>query len=367
MPSLYRDDTYEAVYAQNYEPDSEEETLVMKEGAKAGTAEYLTCSGKKPIAITFDERPYSRLRIYCGDHNYEVNINLHNYNVGGIQFAGSDEKSYEDEFTLTPDKYGNIYIYCKWPENTRISVSTDDMNTMANGWGHVGIGIGSLNEYSTITVASADNKSYFIDNTWVVANLTFGQYGNSDWSKYTDAGYTKVKLIGPWGERQNTTFNSSKITEVDLSEVTWVEDSNLPNEFCYYCYYLCEVKLPKDLKVIPSSGFIGCTDLKGIDIPSGVTSINESAFQYCNKLSGIELPQNLETIGGRCFLDCLKLKKVVCNATTPPALGEYAFNGTPNEKILYVPDEAVNTYKANSNWSGYFSNIKPISEMPKDE
>ena len=45
------------------------------------------------------------------------------------------------------------------------------------------------------------------------------------------------------------------------------------------------------------------------------------------------------------------------------------FTGTPiasGTGFIYVPDEAVETYKTATNWNTYASQIKGLSEIPQD-
>jgi len=58
---------------------------------------------------------------------------------------------------------------------------------------------------------------------------------------------------------------------------------------------------------------------------------------------------------------CRSLTFVSVLSTTPFPLSSGALtNG--NTCPIYVPDDAVDTYKTATNWSAYASRIKPISE-----
>jgi surface protein len=223
-----------------------------------------------------------------------------------------------------------------------------------------------------------------MDLSYVTLNLGEATAAVTDWSSVVNAGITKVKMVGAWNSSYRHSFSAitytdnAKITSIDLSGVTGLDNSNLPSYFCQVCSNLSEVKLPNDLKVVNSNMFQYCSNLKEIDIPSSVTSIGDYAFYGCSSLESIELPQGLETIYSYAFRNCSSLKKVVCKATTPPKLREAIFDYTPDDKVLYVPDDCVETYKtadaATSRfviyvaWKDVFGdNIKPISEMPEDE
>ena len=51
----------------------------------------------------------------------------------------------------------------------------------------------------------------------------------------------------------------------------------------------------------------------------------------------------------------------------PPSLDKDSFKNISIKKIIiYVPDNSVDTYINDSQWSKYEGYIKPISEKPKD-
>jgi hypothetical protein len=340
FPGMTREDSYKAVYAPNYEIKSDG-SFGLKDGTNSLTTEYLTCEGTtKPITIAFGKRDYSRIRIYTGGKDVTIE--------GARNFVPADKKALPDGFTngkkFSPDENGNINLYCSWGE--RAYLYFGDSFGISNSV-YVYIGVPSS---GSITEASVNNKSYLVDCSWVTLNLNNANMyaiNVTDWSKYTDSGYTKVRLIGVWSDSYHSFSYNSKITSIDLSGVTGLDNSNLPYYFCFMCSSLSEIKFPNDIKYIPYDGFSECYNLKKIDIPSSVTSIDK-----------------------RAFYNCKSLEKVVCNATTPPALGTYAFDNTPADKVLYVPDEtAVKAYKADTNWSAAFGEdyIKKISEMPEDE
>lgn len=158
-----------------------------------------------------------------------------------------------------------------------------------------------------------------------------------------------------------------------------------------YCTALTSVQLGKNLAAIPNYTFERCTSLESIEIPEGVTSIGQCAFRICTSLTAINIPNNVKEIGSNAFEECTSLKtinigksvarigekaflrcraveSIVCHAIYPPMCGENAFCGDYVDDCIvnfipvYVPDESVNWYKADSKWS-YFLNIRPISEI----
>lgn len=151
-----------------------------------------------------------------------------------------------------------------------------------------------------------------------------------------------------------------------------------------------------------SGTFSGCTALQETILPESVKTLGQRAFYRCLLLyflnlegvitfgqdalheSGIEeanIP-NAQKIGNQCFYLCRNLKKVkmrdivsienrgfrgcsamesiVIDNVTPPLIASNAF--MDYSCPIYVPDSAVEAYKTATNWSGYASRIKPLSE-----
>lgn len=63
------------------------------------------------------------------------------------------------------------------------------------------------------------------------------------------------------------------------------------------------------------------------------------------------------------FKTCVIQRMVINNATVPPIQYRPTFT-TTNVTSLYVPDEAVDLYKAAESWSAFGDKIKPMSELP---
>lgn len=112
---------------------------------------------------------------------------------------------------------------------------------------------------------------------------------------------------------------------------------------------------------IDGIAFSGCTSLTSIEIPNSVTTIGVSAFTYCTTLTSCTIGSGVISIDESAFKNCSGLTSVTINATTPPTLGDYyGVFGNTNNCPIYVPSEAVNTYKNNSYWSKYASRIQAI-------
>jgi hypothetical protein len=113
------------------------------------------------------------------------------------------------------------------------------------------------------------------------------------------------------------------------------------------CNGLTSITLPSSLTTISSSAFSGCDGLTTITLPSSLTTISNSAFSNCYELTSITLPSSLTSIGDYAFT---YMNFITCLGSTPATLGTVSL-GSP--LAVYVPAEAVATYKAATGWSSY--------------
>ena len=99
-------------------------------------------------------------------------------------------------------------------------------------------------------------------------------------------------------------------------------------------------------------------------IPNNVTSIGDYAFYYCSGFNGsLTLSESLETIGQYAFALCQNFTKMISYAVTPPAAYSNSFNNAfSSGKILFVPEELIDTYSVISPWSSF-----TIYDIPNTE
>lgn len=147
--------------------------------------------------------------------------------------------------------------------------------------------------------------------------------------------------------------------EYSLVDVVIPESvANLPEEIFNRCYGLQCVALPGNLTGLYMYSFGSCSSLRRITIPSTVTSISGYAFYGCGSLEKLVIPAGVTSIGGYAFYDCDGMSEFHILAITPPTLGSNAFDGIPNNCVIYVPSASVNAYKSATNWSAYSSYIQ---------
>ena len=148
------------------------------------------------------------------------------------------------------------------------------------------------------------------------------------------------------------------------------------------CYSLTSLTIPNSVTRIGDGVFYGCYSLASLTIPDNVTSIGDSAFQLCYSLTNFTIPDSVTRIGNSVFLNCYSLTSLAISdnvtsigsnafqycygmaeyhlkPTTPPTLSNTnAFNGIPDDFIIYVPQGSLEAYQTATNWATYASRMQ---------
>lgn len=128
-----------------------------------------------------------------------------------------------------------------------------------------------------------------------------------------------------------------------------------------HCSKLKILQLPNTLRVLPYDMLAFCIGLEHVAIPDSVRKIERGVFWHCEKLKEVTLPKTVEKIDEYAFYHCYALKKVVLPRLTPPEMCN-SFN-TGTDLVIYVPKEAVETYRSDINWQQL--HIESIESLEK--
>lgn len=190
-------------------------------------------------------------------------------------------------------------------------------------------------------------------------NVIYYDYGNNmPQPNYTDYKVSSRSLVSDGGDTYGR--DEKLCLNYIPSGVT-----SLKNAFSYWSS-LEEVtcKIPDGVTSM-SYTFNSCSSLVNAPkIPSGVTDMN-STFGDCSSLvTAPEIPSGVTDMAST-FDGCTSLKEVTFLHTTPPTYS-YTLYGCSKLESIYVPDEAVDTYKTATNWSEFADKFKPLSSKPSE-
>ena len=130
----------------------------------------------------------------------------------------------------------------------------------------------------------------------------------------------------------------------------------------YSCTSLREVSFPESITTIELAAFGQCESLESIVLPPNITEVATTLFFQCTSLRSVTIPASVTNIDMTPFVKCPSLTEITCLATTPPALHAMAFlMMTLGDITLYVPEEAVETYKATPTWKDF--NVQPVTKI----
>ena len=134
----------------------------------------------------------------------------------------------------------------------------------------------------------------------------------------------------------------------------------------YGCKSLSSITIPNSVVKIGDETFSECSKLTSLSFPNSVTSIGEYVVYNCSNLKTIYVGNGIKTIGEYAFRlassSYVQLESFYCKATIPPTIGTDIFClssiGTNYCPSIYVPHEAVDSYKTANNWTKYRTGIQ---------
>ena len=215
-------------------------------------------------------------------------------------------------------------------------------------------------------VPAVDNLPAWLSGNTITAISDSAITAIRDYAAYHNGGLLTVSLptatsIGECAFqycKKMTSFSAPSATSLSLSALDgW---SKLATVDLTACYSLAEFALSN------------CGYLTMIALPA-LGDMGVGAFAGCYSLEEVYLGGNFgffypaSSASEAQFYDCGSLQRLIIAATTPPTMrSAYLFGNVADIPVglgIYVPDAAVNDYKAATNWSVYASYIHPISDL----
>ena len=177
--------------------------------------------------------------------------------------------------------------------------------------------------------------------------------------------------------------NCPKLTNISLPELTTAKGNFLIND-----NLLETVDCPKLSSISGNCLNSNNAKLKSINFPE-LQSVGKALLSTASILQKISLPK-LKTIGNNALYDmanltyadfgalitvngsfaykCPNLKTIIIRSTTVTKVSGSICDGKSSDCILYVPEDMISKYLADSKWSAVFDSdhIKPIADAPAE-
>lgn len=170
-------------------------------------------------------------------------------------------------------------------------------------------------------------------------------------------------------------FDSCVFFRIDLTPLSDLVNVTKASYLFYSCRFLSFIDLTPLASWVnvtdASSLFYSLTGLSTIDINPLASWVNVTVasrlFYNCGKLRSIDLTALVKwtkMVNNEEMFILSGISDYISIRDVPPfPLTSNALNGT-RDCPIYVPDNAVDTYKTATNWSAYADRIKPISSKP---
>ena len=201
--------------------------------------------------------------------------------------------------------------------------------------------------------------------------------GNTEITKFSEFKYFSNSKL------ERSFYGCSNLQKIDLSNCTYIGENCFGN-----CTSLSDIVSMEKVTYIGNYETFQntkslCIDLNlsnleyfgGSFTNSGITNIislgkitsiywSGNFRNTCPNLKTAILPSTLIEIGSELFAYNKNMKWVKVMSENVPLLdNSYAFISSGTQYPIYVPDASLESYKSATNWSGYASRIKPLSEF----
>lgn len=97
-----------------------------------------------------------------------------------------------------------------------------------------------------------------------------------------------------------------------------------------------------------------------------VTQIYFMACMFCTELNSVTIPSTVTHIGEDAFFGCYNLKQIKLASITPPTTNNSFDGSLYNQTTLFVPQEALEAYRAHEEWGQFLRTVPFIGAGPGD-
>lgn len=244
------------------------------------------------------------------------------------------------------------------------NITSENWNAGATFWGSQTIlvddgAVGTARKYHAI-ITTTNAAQYLRLGIRAVAGTQISY-------KFVSVGVTKV----PSGitsaqcaavNSLSSKFKSNSLIHTFKEFALFTKITALNSTNTFQASTIASIVLPTSITALNyGSCFQDCKQLAAINLHEGITNIGTSSFMSCTLLRLLEIPSTVTGIGNwfARSTSCIMIFK----GTTPPTGISSSERGrTFSSGRIYVPDEAVDTYKGTADYSSVASRIYPVSE-----
>ena len=125
-------------------------------------------------------------------------------------------------------------------------------------------------------------------------------------------------------------------------------------DFAFYGNVLTSITLPPTVQGIGKSAFCSSSAITTFVIPDAVTRIGNYSFSTCTNLKEVTLGSSLSKMGTSAFGNTKALRTVISRNNVPPVGAKFT-NETYTNGKLFVPTDALDSYKEADGWKEFLT------------
>ena len=265
----------------------------------------------------------------------------------------------EDSTLSVADQYFDTYYFVHYPffgpEIEKNTVIPEVIHSQGRDYTVKEIGYNGLSGCSNVSIPSTVtfiNVDYYPSRPWLVSNSLTQIVVNAGNPVYDSRGDCNAVI-----ETASNILIMGSANTVIPDGVTSIGNHAFAESS------LADVVFPPSVLSIGDYAFV-MTALTDVTIGNTITTIGEGAFYGCNHLRSATIGNSVTFIGQDAFRACDSLMCVTCFAVNPPCANDcfidlYYENTIYAHATLFVPNEALEAYRAHEEW-GRFSRIVPF-------